>query len=42
MSTSAVIMLIVTIVLVWGGLAAAILSLRSRPTPRAEDTHRDL
>ena len=42
MSTSAVIMLILTIVLVWGGLAAAILSLRSRPTPPAEDVHRDL
>ena len=42
MSTSAVVMLIVTIVLVWGGLAAAILSLRSRPTPPAEDIHRDL
>jgi hypothetical protein len=41
-STSAVVMLIVTIVLVWGGLAAAILSLRSRPTPPAEDIHRDL
>ena len=42
MSTSAVIMLILTIVLVWGGLVAAILSLRSRPTPPAEDVHRDL
>ena len=42
MRTSAVVMLIVTIVLVWGGLAAAILSLRSRPTPPAEDIHRDL
>jgi hypothetical protein len=41
-STSAIVMLIVTIVLVWGGLAVAILSLRSRPTPPAEDVHRDL
>jgi hypothetical protein len=41
-STSAIVMLLVTIVLVWGGLAVAILSLRSRPTPPAEDIHRDL
>jgi hypothetical protein len=41
-STAAIIMLLVTIVLVWGGLAVAILSLRSRPTPPAEDVHRDL
>jgi hypothetical protein len=41
-STSAIVMLIVTIVLVWGGLTAAILSLRSRPTPPAQDIHRDL
>jgi hypothetical protein len=42
MTTSAVVMMIVAIVLVWGGLAAAIVSLRSRPTPTAKDTHRDL
>jgi hypothetical protein len=41
-STAAIIMLLVTIVLVWGGLAVAILSLRSRPTPPAADVHRDL
>ena len=42
MSTSAIVMLIVTILLVWGGLAVAILSLRHRPTPTAQETHRDL
>ena len=42
MSTSAIVMMIVTIVLVWGGLTVAIVSLRSRPTPPAEDVHRDL
>jgi len=42
MTASAIVMLVVTILLVWGGLVAAILSLRSRPTPPAEDVHRDL
>ncbi len=42
MSTSAIVMLIVTVLLVWGGLVVAILSLRHRPTPTAEETHRDL
>lgn len=42
MSTSAIVMLIVTILLVWGGLAVAILSLRNRNTPPSEDVHRDL
>ena len=42
MNTSAVVMLIVAILLVWGGLAAAIVSLRSRPTPEAKDTRRVL
>jgi hypothetical protein len=31
MSTSAILMLIVTLVVVWGGLAGAILALRARP-----------
>jgi hypothetical protein len=41
-STSAIVMMIVTILLVWGGLAVAIMSLRSRRTPPAEEVHRDL
>lgn len=42
MSTSAIVMMAVAILLVWGGLAAAIVSLRRRPTPRASEVHRDL
>jgi hypothetical protein len=34
MSTGAVIMMIITIAVVWGGLAAAILKLRSHPDER--------
>ncbi|MHC0431051.1 methionine/alanine import family NSS transporter small subunit [Streptomyces sp. O3] len=33
MSTGAVVMMVVSIVIVWGGLAAAILRLRSHPDP---------
>ena len=32
MSTSAVVMLIISIVMLWGGLIAAIINLRVRPT----------
>lgn len=33
MSTSAVVMMIIAIVLVWGGLVAAIMKLRTHPEP---------
>ncbi len=42
MSTSAIVMMVVAILLVWGGLAAAIWSLRNRRTPSADEVHRDL
>lgn len=37
MSTPAVIMMIVSMVLVWGGLVASILFMRARPQVAAED-----
>lgn len=42
MSTSAVLMMILAMVVIWGGLVAAIVSLRRRPTPKASETRRDL
>ncbi len=36
MSTGAIIMLLVSITLVWGGLAAAIVQLRRHPDPGPE------
>lgn len=36
MSTGAIIMLLVSITLVWGGLAAAIVQLRRHPDPAPE------
>jgi hypothetical protein len=42
MNTSAIVMMVVAMLLVWGGLVAAILSLRHRSTPRADETRRDL
>ena len=42
MNTSAIVMMIVAILLVWGGLVAAILSLRNRTTPGPGETRRDL
>ena len=42
MNTSAIVMMVVAILLVWGGLVAAILSLRNRSTPNASETRRDL
>ena len=42
MNPSAIVMMVVAILLVWGGLVAAILSLRNRSTPRAGETRRDL
>jgi len=46
MSASAVVLLVLAIVVVWGGLLAAILRLRARPErteypPGAEDDHRE-
>lgn len=37
MSTSAVIMMIVFIVVIWGGMLAAILKLRGHPDPPDDD-----
>ncbi len=43
MSTTAIVMMVVAMVVIWGGLALAILNLsRSRSTPRASEVHRDL
>jgi hypothetical protein len=41
-STSAIVMMVVAILLVWGGLAAAILNLRGHTTPSMEEVRRDL
>jgi cell division protein FtsX len=42
-STSAVIMMIVAMLILWGGLAVAIVNLnRSADVPREEELHRDL
>lgn len=38
MSASAVIMMIIAILIVWGGLVAAILKLRAHPDPPDDDT----
>ncbi|MFG3392154.1 methionine/alanine import family NSS transporter small subunit [Streptomyces parvus] len=43
MSTSAIIMMIISMLIVWGGLVAAILRLRRHPQPKDEmppGTHR--
>lgn len=43
MSTTAIVMMVVAMVVIWGGLALAILNLsRSPATPRASEVHRDL
>ena len=46
MSTTAIIMMVVALVVVWGGLILAIVALRSRPErtefpPGGEDDHRE-
>lgn len=41
MSTSAIIMMIVFIVVIWGGLAAAIIKLRGHPDLPDDDTTTD-
>ena len=43
MNGSAVLMMLVAMAIIWGGLAIAIVNLsRSKDTPTAEETHRDL
>lgn len=43
MSTSAVIMMIVAMLIIWGGLVVAVLNLRrSADLPREDEIHRDL
>ncbi|WP_129842556.1 methionine/alanine import family NSS transporter small subunit [Streptomyces sp. RFCAC02] len=37
MSASAIVMMIIAMVVVWGGLVAAVLKLRAHPDPGAED-----
>ncbi len=38
----AIVMMVVAILVVWGGLAVAIWSLRNRRTPSVDEVHRDL
>lgn len=44
MSTGAILMMLLAIVIIWGGLALAILNLnrRSAEPPRADEVRRDL
>ncbi len=44
MNTSAVVMMVVAILIIWGGLALAMLNLsrRSTDTPDSSEVHRDL
>lgn len=43
MNGSAIIMMLVAMLVIWGGLALAIVNLRRSPdAPRASDFHRDL
>lgn len=44
MNTSAIVMLIVAILIIWGGLALAMLNLmkRSKDLPTRSELHRDL
>lgn len=43
MNTSAVILMLVAMLIIWGGLALAILNLgRSPELPRGDEVHRDL
>ena len=44
MNTSAIVMMIVAMLVIWGGLALAILNLsrRSEDSPRVGEIHRDL
>lgn len=44
MNTSAIVMLIVAVLIIWGGLALAMwnLSVRSKHVPESTELHRDL
>ncbi|GHJ60068.1 hypothetical protein NOK12_25860 [Nocardioides sp. OK12] len=43
MSTTAIVMMVVAMLVIWGGLALAVLNLsRSSSTPRPDEVHRDL
>lgn len=42
MNPAAIIMMIVTILLVWGGLVASMVMLRILPTPDADEEHETL
>jgi Putative methionine and alanine importer, small subunit len=43
MDASAVVLMLVAMLVIWGGLAVAVVNLtRSKDTPRTEELHRDL
>ena len=42
MSSGAIVMMLVAMLVLWGGLVAAIVNLRRGETPHVEDVHRDL
>lgn len=44
MSTGAIVMMVLAMLVIWGGLALAILNLsrRSQDTPQRSEVHRDL
>lgn len=43
MSGSAIVMMLLAMLIIWGGLALAVVNLsRSKDTPRTEELHRDL
>ena len=43
MNASAVVLMLVAMLVIWGGLAVAVVNLtRSKDTPRTEELHRDL
>ena len=43
MNTSAVVLMLVAMLVIWGGLVVAVVNLnRSKDTPRADEVHRDL
>lgn len=42
MTTGAVVMMLVAMLVLWGGLAAAIVNLRRGRTPEPGEVHRDL
>jgi len=42
MSADAVVMMIVAMLILWGGLALAIVRLNAHDLPEREDVHRDL